>query len=85
MVDTSYGNPIMWTDDHVADMGIWDKVKEATRQYAEWAFAAEYFMLSSKGVKVRKFTPQYIKLFCGRGLPWRTKMVAIGSQKDKRS
>ena len=50
----------------------------ATREYAEWSAAAELRMLSSEGVDVDQFTDADFRKYCGRGLPWRTKMVKLG-------
>ena len=49
MLEESSNNPNLWTVDYIGKLGIGDKVRKATRHYAEWSVAAEYRMPSSKG------------------------------------
>ena len=64
-------------------LGVNCGMAKATRQYADRSAAAELRMLSKEGVLVHKVSRKEIALYCGRGMPWRTKMVTVGGETGK--
>ena len=79
MVNDSLSRPFGAVTEYTDMIGISEQTKIATRQYAEWSAAAGYRMFSVCGVKAKEMAKKELKKYCGRGMPWRTKIAKIGT------
>ena len=79
MVEDCLSYPNGAVTEYTDMLEITEQTKKATRQYAEWSAATEIRHYSSLGVRVENMTKKDMRKYCGRGMPWRTKMVKVGS------